>query len=72
MAREYFSQSYSQVLGKSREKYRNGTFRAQWWDYSWNGSYFITICTQNKEPILSTIQDASSNVELTSFGEIAS
>lgn len=30
-----------------KNKYRTTSMRAQWWDYSWNGSYFITICTQN-------------------------
>ncbi|MBU3659553.1 MAG: transposase [Flavobacteriales bacterium] len=34
---------------KFQNKYRNGTFRAQWWNYGWNGAYFVTICTQDRE-----------------------
>jgi putative transposase len=34
---------------KFQNKYRNGTFRAQWWNYGWNGAYFVTICTQGRE-----------------------
>ncbi len=39
---------------KFKNKYRNGTFRAQWWDYGWNAIYFITNCTQNREHFLAT------------------
>lgn len=31
-----------------KNKYRTTSMRAQWWNYNWNGSYFITICTQNR------------------------
>jgi putative transposase len=30
---------------KYQNKYRIASARAQWWDYGWNGAYFITICT---------------------------
>jgi len=36
-------------MNKYKNKYRNTSFRAQWWDYGWNGAYFITICTANRE-----------------------
>ena len=36
-------------MDKYKNKYRNETIRAQWWDYSGNGAYFITICTKNRE-----------------------
>lgn len=36
-------------MDKCKNKYRNETNRAQWFDYSGNGSYFITICTKNRE-----------------------
>ena len=29
-------------------KYRIPSARLQTWDYSWNGAYFITICTKNR------------------------
>jgi len=30
-------------------KYRTKSIRLQNWDYSWNGEYFITICTKNRK-----------------------
>ncbi|MFD1603222.1 transposase [Flavobacterium artemisiae] len=35
--------------GKFQNKYRISSIRAQWWDYGWNGAYFITICTQDRK-----------------------
>ncbi len=35
-------------MTKFQNKYRVETTRAQWWDYGWNGAYFITICTQGR------------------------
>tara|TARA_R110000751_G_scaffold12330_3_gene42353 strand:+ start:23015 stop:23545 length:531 start_codon:yes stop_codon:yes gene_type:complete len=35
-------------VAKFRGKYRIESIRAQWWDYGWNGAYFITICTKNR------------------------
>ena len=42
-------------------------------DYSTTGAYFITICTKDKRPTLSTIvgRGLAPAVELTVFGEIA-
>src|SRR5690606_30081265 len=36
-------------MEKYKNKYRIASARAQWWDYGWNGAYFITICTRNRE-----------------------
>lgn len=36
-------------MGKYKNKYRGQTIRASWWNYGWNGAYFITICTKNRE-----------------------
>ena len=49
--------------------------RLQNYDYSQYGAYFITICTKNREPFLSTItvpqnKTADPNVILTPFGQI--
>nr|WP_317207139.1 transposase [Flavobacterium chungbukense] len=33
------------------------SIRAQWWDYCWNGAYFITICTQNRKHYFGEIQN---------------
>lgn len=42
--------------GKFQNKYRTSSIRAQWWDYGWNGAYFITICTQDREHYFGEIQ----------------
>ncbi|MDN5203402.1 transposase [Fulvivirgaceae bacterium BMA10] len=31
-----------------QNKYRIATTRASWWDYGWNATYFVTICTQDR------------------------
>lgn len=36
-------------MEKYKNKYRIASARAQWWDYGWNGAYFITICSRNRE-----------------------
>jgi len=38
--------------------YRITTARAQWWDYDWNGAYFVTICTQNRAHLFGDIVKA--------------
>jgi putative transposase len=35
-------------MDKFKNKYRIASARAGWWDYSWAGAYFITICTQDR------------------------
>jgi putative transposase len=37
------------MSGKYQNKYRIPSARLQTWDYGNNGSYFITICTHNRE-----------------------
>ncbi len=54
---------------KFQNKYRNGTFRAQWWDYGWNAAYFITICTQSREHFFGHIENCK--MILSKTGEIA-
>ena len=34
---------------------RRKLLRLQGYDYSCNGAYFITICTQNREPIFGNV-----------------
>jgi len=43
--------------GKFQNKYRISSIRAQWWDYGWNGAYFITICTQNRRHYFGEIRN---------------
>ncbi|MBU1822305.1 MAG: transposase [Bacteroidetes bacterium] len=47
---------------KFRNKYRIPSARAQWWDYGWNGAYFITICTAHREHFFGEIVDGKMNL----------
>lgn len=42
---------------KFHSKYRIKTTRLQNYDYSWDGAYFITICTKNREHFFGEIID---------------
>jgi REP element-mobilizing transposase RayT len=55
-------------MSKYLNKYRNESFRAQWWDYSNVGSYFITICTADRKLILGEI--SNKEMHLSPIGEI--
>jgi putative transposase len=44
-------------MQKFQGKYRVETARAKWWDYNNEGSYFITICTKNREHLFGYIKD---------------
>ena len=35
-------------MNRFRNRSRAPYLRANWWDYGWNGAYFITICTKDK------------------------
>lgn len=43
-------------MERFNNKYRIASARAQWWNYGWNGAYFITICTANREHFFGEIQ----------------
>lgn len=51
-------------------KYKNGSFRAKWWDYSDSGTYFITVCTKDKIPFLGSVSNGG--IQLSKIGEIVS
>lgn len=57
------------VANKFRDKYRVHTPRAAWWDYSRDGIYFITICTQGREHLFGEV--VNDVMELSPIGEIA-
>jgi REP element-mobilizing transposase RayT len=44
-------------MSKYMNKYRSESARAQWWDYGWNGAYFITICTADREHFFGEIKN---------------
>jgi putative transposase len=57
-----------------KDTYRISTNRANWWNYEWNATYFITICTKNKENFFGRIyMDSHENavVLLSEIGMIA-
>ena len=45
------------MVGKyNPEKHRRRSIRLQGYDYSWQGAYFVTICTQNRECLFGNMQ----------------
>ncbi len=54
---------------KFNNKYRISSARLQTWDYSSKGSYFITICTKNREHFFGEIID--SKMQLNETGKLA-
>jgi REP element-mobilizing transposase RayT len=49
-----------------KNKYRIASARAPFWDYSRNASYFVTICTKNREPWFGRIENGK--MELSELG----
>ena len=56
-------------MRKFKGKYRIQSNRADFWDYSSNGRYFITIVTKNREHFFGKIQD--NKMILSEIGELA-
>ena len=61
---------------KFKNKYRVDTVRAKWWDYSNNGSYFVTICTKDRQHFFGNIVETpklgvTAKMELNEIGELA-
>ena len=59
---------YNPMTNKYQNKYRIPSNRWQNWDYSAPGSYFITICIEDREKILGKIIDGL--MQLSAYGEI--
>ena len=57
------------TMEKFKDKYRIATARLQNWDYSAAGSYFVTICTKNRECLLGEIRQQK--MYLSDIGKIA-
>jgi len=53
---------------KFQNKYRIPSARAYWWDYSFEGFYFITICTAGRECNLGSV--VKGELYLSEQGEI--
>ena len=54
---------------KFQNKYRISSARLQNWDYGWNASYFVTICTKNREHYFGKIVDGE--MHFSEIGRIA-
>ena len=54
---------------KFNNKYRIESARLQTWDYGWNASYFVTICTHKRIHFFGEIHNKI--VELSEIGKIA-
>ena len=61
--------TFNAMQNKFKNKYRISSVRLQTWDYSNNGAYFITICTQNREHFFGTIQNGI--MQLSEIGKLA-
>ncbi|MGB3848670.1 MAG: transposase, partial [Tunicatimonas sp.] len=44
------------MADKYQNKYRIASARAPWWDYGWEGAYFITICTHDRQHFFGNIE----------------
>lgn len=56
-------------MKKYQNKYRIPSARAQWWNYGWNGAYFITICTAGRNCFFGRI--VNDKMELSRTGILA-
>jgi putative transposase len=57
------------MQNKFQNKYRIPSARLQTWDYSNDGAYFITICTQNREHFFGNIKNGI--MQLSEIGKFA-
>ncbi len=56
-------------MEKFQNKYRIPSTRAPFWNYGWNASYFVTICTYNPDCYFGDIVEGE--IMLSDIGEIA-
>jgi putative transposase len=70
-----FTQIDYTVTRKFKNKYRIDTVRAKWWDYTNNGSYFVTICTKDRQHFFRNIVETPklgvpAQMELNEIGKL--
>lgn len=46
-----------EIMSLYKNKYRNESARAQWWDYGRAAAYFVTVCTRDRIHYLGEIQN---------------
>lgn len=56
-------------MAKYQNKYRIESARLRDWDYGWNGSYFLTICTRNRQYFFGDV--IHGEMKLSAIGELA-
>ena len=56
-------------MDKFQNKYRIPFTRLQNWDYGWNASYYITVCTANRECHFGKI--VKGEIKLSNIGVLA-
>ncbi|MFK7795891.1 MAG: transposase [Aureispira sp.] len=56
-------------MEKYQNKYRIASTRLPYWDYGWNGAYFITICTKKQKHFFGSVVDGQ--MQLSAMGHIA-
>src|SRR5690606_8315026 len=59
----------TKTMKKYQNKYRIPSARANWWNYGWNGAYFITICTARRKCFYGNI--VNHKMELSRTGILA-
>ncbi len=57
------------MTDKYKDKYRIASTRLQNWNYGWNATYFLTICTKNRECNFGKIIDHE--MQLSEIGRLA-
>ena len=67
-AERLYDKAKSNIMDKFKDKYRIPSARAPWWDYSADGSYFITINSKRGQYLFGDIID--NDMYLSDFGEI--
>ena len=56
-------------MDKFNNKYRIPSARLQSWDYGANGTYFITICTKDRQHLFGDVSDGT--MQLNELGQLA-
>ena len=62
-------QFYFTMSEKFNDRYRIPSARLQKWDYGWNATYFITICTSGHDNYFGKITEGT--IDLTEIGKMA-
>jgi len=52
------------MVQKFQNRYRIPSARASWWNYGWNGAYFITICTAHRKCVLGHVETPKLGVSI--------